>query len=188
MQHNEPLNIIGICGSLRSGSYTRQALCRTLDVIARGGTATTMLADATLQLPLCDGSPPESHAAVVQLREHVHQAHALIVASPEYCGTYSAVIKNVIEWLSPALLQHKVVGLLAVAEGLSAQGALAGLQHVCLAQGAWVLPYGVAMPLVQDIFTHPTRSFAQQQLQQLDRLGSSMLEAVQLFQREARVP
>lgn len=188
MTGSSHINVLGVCGSLRAESHTRRALEIALRSAQHAGADTAALAGDALRLPLCDGSVPDMHDMVVQLQAHVRRADALLLATPEYCGTLSAVMKNVVEWLSPDLLKSKVVGVLAVAEGMSAHGALAGLHQLCWAQGAWVLPFGVAVPLAHDVFRHPTRTFAQQYIQHLEHLGVAVLRAAQQFRHEVHTP
>jgi len=174
-----PIRTLGICGSLRTASYTRQALMIALAAAQRRGAETKLCSSAEVTLPLCDGRNEDLDPHVLNLRSQVQHADALLIGSPEYCGTFSAVLKNVIEWLSPNLLMGKVIGVLAVAEGGAAHGALSALQHICLLQGAWVLPFGVAVPFAQATFTQPERPFARQTMRQLDLLGTNLIEATQ---------
>ncbi len=179
-----PICILGICGSLRTVSYTRQALVIALAAAQRQGAETKLCSSAEITLPLCDGRDEDLDPHVLHLRAQVQHADVLLIGSPEYCGTFSAALKNVIEWLSPNLLMGKVIGVLAVAEGASAQGALSGLQQICLLQGAWVLPFGVTVPFAQTTFTQPERPFAQQTMRQLDLLGTNLIEAAQRLQKK----
>jgi NAD(P)H-dependent FMN reductase len=179
-----PIRMLGICGSLRTASYTRQALVIALAGAQRQGAETKLCSSEEITLPLCDGRDEDLDPHVLHLRDQVHHADALLIGSPEYCGTFSAALKNVIEWLNPDLLMGKVIGVLAVAEGASAQGAFSGLQQICLLQGAWVLPFGVAVPFAQTTFTQPERPFAQQTMRQLDLLGVHLIEAAQRLRKK----
>lgn len=50
------------------------------------------------------------HEAAAALRAAVTEADGLIVASPEYNHTYSAVAKNFIDWASRPLMQGAILG------------------------------------------------------------------------------
>lgn len=177
--------ILGICGSLRQPSRTRQAVERALAAASRQGAETELLYGDPLRLPLCDGRPESQLPPEVGfLRERVRAASALVLGSPEYCGTYSAVMKNVIEWLGSAVLEKKVVGVVTVAEGSSAQGSLRALRELCLLEGAWVIPAAAAVPLVERVFHQPESPFAQSVLRQVDALGAALPEAVRRLRRE----
>ncbi|NJO81369.1 MAG: hypothetical protein HC828_00505 [Blastochloris sp.] len=83
------------------------------------------------------------------------------------------------------MLIGKVVGVLAVAEGASAQGALGALQQICWLQGAWVLPLVVTVPFAHTTFSQPERPFAQQTMRQLDLLGTNLIETTQRLRKKA---
>jgi NAD(P)H-dependent FMN reductase len=178
--------ILGICGSLRHPSRTRQALERALAAAAREGAETALLHGDAVRLPLCDGRPEsEVPPEVAALRERAREAAALVLGSPEYCGTYSAVIKNVIEWLGTAILEKKVVGVVTVAEGASAQGSLRALRELCLLEGSWVIPAAAAIPFVEKVFTQPESPLSQSVLRHVDALGAALPEAIRrLRQRQ----
>lgn len=180
-----PIQVLGICGSLRTESYTRQAVAVALAAAQREGAEVITLSTAELMLPLCNGADPQRESEVMQLRARVQSAEALLIGSPEYCGTLSAVLKNIFEWLSPNVLVGKVIGVLAVAEGASAQGSLSALQQLCWLQGAWVLPLAVTVPFAHTTFSHPERPFAQQTMRQLDLLGTHLIEATQRLRKRA---
>ncbi|MGQ9550748.1 MAG: NADPH-dependent FMN reductase, partial [Roseiflexus sp.] len=96
----KPIRMLGICGSLRTASYTRQALVIALAAAQRQGADTKLCSSAEITLLLCDGRAEELDPHVLHLRDQIHHADALLIGSPEYCGTFSAALKNVIEWLS----------------------------------------------------------------------------------------
>jgi chromate reductase len=93
------LDIVGLCGSLRAGSYNRMAL----DLAARSvpGGATMEIVDYR-EVPLFDadvlarGLPP----AVAALRERIRRADGVVFASPEYNYSIPGVLKNMLDWVS----------------------------------------------------------------------------------------
>ena len=93
------VSILGICGSLRKGSYNMAAL-RTAIALKPAGMSVTV-ADIS-QLPLYDedvraqGFPPP----VETLRHQIAAADALLFACPEYNYSMTGVLKNAIDWAS----------------------------------------------------------------------------------------
>lgn len=93
------LQIAGIAGSLRQGSFNRGLL-----------RAATELAPATLRITIHDLLPiplynadVESRGApdaVGELRNAVRAADGLLIATPEYNHGVPGVLKNTIDWLS----------------------------------------------------------------------------------------
>lgn len=168
--------ILGICGSLRPGSYTRQALDRALAAARRSGLDTDMLNPGDLELPICDGSQPGPD--ISRLRERVERAPALVLATPEYCGTLSAALKNLIEWLGHDCLSGKLVAVIAVAAGNSADGSMNALRQLCVVQSMWLLPAPAPVPLAERVFGQPDDPFSRLVLEHLDRIGQMLPEAI----------
>ncbi|MDO8610210.1 MAG: NAD(P)H-dependent oxidoreductase [bacterium] len=112
--------IIGICGSLRKGSYNRIALEYVKKNIPENvdfeiieiGNLPFFNQDIEL-------NPPE---LVIQFREKIKNAQALIIASPEYNYSISSVLKNALEWGSRpyanSVLQRKPVAIMGVSTGM----------------------------------------------------------------------
>lgn len=174
-----PTHILALCGSLRADSYTWRAAREVLNAAQAEGASTELVAGNALQLPWCDGrGEPDFPASVRALRHKVATAGALVLATPEYCGTFSAVLKNAIEWIGPELLAGKVIGVVAVAAGPSADGALVALRELCLREGAWVIPARAAVPLAERVFGEPDEPFSQCVLEHLRALGTALPEAV----------
>ncbi len=94
-----PLSVLGICGSLRRGSYNGAALRAARDLAPAG---------MTLEIAELDGIPPYNEdiraaglpPAVVALRARIAAADALLIATPEYNFSIPGVLKNAIDWAS----------------------------------------------------------------------------------------
>ncbi len=84
----------------------------------------------------------------------MREATGVILATPEYHGSFSSVIKLVIENLGfPSGVSGKPVALLGVAAGqIGAIKALEHLRSVCSHVGAIVLPGPVSVAGVQQVF------------------------------------
>jgi len=94
----EQFRILGIAGSLRQSSYNRAALRAAADLVPEG---------ATLEIFDLDGIPPfnqdeEGHPAprVVEFKERIRAADAILFATPEYNYSIPGVLKNAIDWAS----------------------------------------------------------------------------------------
>lgn len=179
---SKTVSILGVCGSLRPGSFTLKALERVLEAAQGPDVETGIVHGEALQLPWCDGRPPDEAAPeVLSLLSRVRAADVLVLATPDYCGTFSAVLKNVLDWLAPDGLGGKVVGLVSVAGGPSADGSLTALREVCLRQAAWVIPIPAAVPLSNEVFGKPEAPFSRMMLDQLGELGRGIPQAARLL-------
>ena len=130
MSEARAIRVLGICGSLRKGSYNMAALRAALDLKPPG--MTIEIADIS-QFPLynedvrAQGFPPP----VEKLRQQIRAADALLFACPEYNYSMSGVLKNAIDWGSrppdqpfagkPAAIMGAAAGM---AGGARAQGDL----------------------------------------------------------------
>jgi NAD(P)H-dependent FMN reductase len=144
-----PCKIVGISGSLRSGSYTTLAVRLALKGAEELECQTKLIDLRDYQLLFCDGKDDESQFPkdVFRLREEVKQAHGIILGTPEYHGGYSGVLKNALDLMGFEEFEGKMLGLLGVSGGaMGAFGAMNGLREVGRALHAWVVPEQASIP------------------------------------------
>ncbi len=94
------LRVLAIPGSIRSGSYNR-ALLEAARVLARDSVEVDIYEDAG-RIPLFsqDLEGDLTPQSVLEFRSRIRSADALLIASPEYNGSISGVLKNLIDWAS----------------------------------------------------------------------------------------
>ena len=150
----DKVRVVGICGSLRTGSYTRMALTIALQGAEEAGAQTQLIDLRDYQLMFCDGGDSEKLPKdVVRLRDEVKRAHGIILATPEYHGGYSGVLKNSLDLMGFDEFEGKMLGLVGVSAGsMGALGALNALRSVGRAVHAWVVPEQAGVPHVDDVF------------------------------------
>jgi len=123
---------------------------------AREAGAQTRLIDLrTYQLILCDGKEDESGYPqdVFRMRQDVQAAQWIILATPEYHGGYSGVLKNALDLMGFEEFEGKMLGLVGVSGGtMGAFGALNNLRAVGRALHAWVIPEQVSIPEAWKVF------------------------------------
>jgi chromate reductase len=135
MSDAKPISVLGICGSLRQGSFNRAALNTAIELRPAG--MEVIVADIS-QIPLynedvrAQGFPPP----VETLRQQIKAADALLFACPEYNYSMSGVLKNAIDWASRPPDQPfagKPVAIISAAAGM-AGGARSQLhlRHSCV--------------------------------------------------------
>jgi FMN reductase len=151
--HNKGIRIVVINGSVRPNNYTSMASALVVDELKKDPKVTVhVINPLEYQLPF-PGTDPNA-AGTKRLQEEVRDATAVILATPEYHGSFSSVTKLVIENLGfPSVLAGKPVALLGVAAG--SIGAIKSLEHlrgVCSHIGAVVLPLPISVANVQQVF------------------------------------
>jgi NAD(P)H-dependent FMN reductase len=108
-------------------------------------------------LPFCNGDKKEpwpEYPAVALLRRLVREADALVLATPEYHGGMSGVLKNVLDLLDFEHLEGKVVGAISVLGGLSNCNALNDIRCVMRWCHAWVIPEQIAIGRARTVFAN----------------------------------
>ena len=154
-------------GSTRQQSFNRKLAHATADLARASGADVTLLELSSLDIPMynadleADGTPPD----VIKLKEIMEAHPAWIIVSPEYNGSYTALLKNTIDWASSPVKNHpvwssgskpfagKVIGLLSASPG--ALGGLRSLSHLNpLLQNlqCWICPQQFALGRAGEAF------------------------------------
>jgi len=89
-----------------------------------------------------------------KLQQLLSETDGIIISTPEYHGSFSSIVKLLIENLGfPSVLSGKPVSLLGVAGGsIGAIKSLEQLRSVCSHVGSIVLPGPVSIPNVHSVF------------------------------------
>jgi len=149
----KPLNVIGICGSLRKGSYTRMALAIALQGADELGAQTRILDLGDYDLTFVDGRDTPYPAGVQRLKKDVRAADGIIIGTPEYHAGMSGALKNALDLMGFEEFGGKMLGLVGVSGGaMGAVNALNSLRAVGRSLHAWVIPQQVAIPQGWKVF------------------------------------
>jgi chromate reductase len=151
-----PIRLLGIAGSLRSGSFNRALLRAAVELAPSGVEITTF--DELGALPFYDADVEAAGdpVAVRALRTAIDAADAILFVTPEYNDGTSAVLKNAIDWASRPP-QRALAGKLAAVMGASvtpsgARGGIDSVKRSLHRAGAELLDQQVAVPSVSDLF------------------------------------
>jgi chromate reductase len=129
------IQIIGFSGSLRTGSFN-SALLRAAAAVEIADCKVVI--ESIAGIPLYNGDDETAHGvpeSAARLKDAIAQAHALLIATPEYNNSIPGVVKNAIDWLSrpprdiPRVFGGKIVALM---------GASPGGFGTVLSQNAWL--------------------------------------------------
>ena len=144
--------IVAINGSVRYRNFTLKVLSLVIDELKKNKAIGVDLIKLTENELVRLAKSDKIYAASIQ--KLVQQATGIILATPEYHGSFSGAVKLVIDNLGfPSVLAGKPVALLGVASGqIGAIKALEHLRSVCSHVGSIVLPSPVSVPNVTDMF------------------------------------
>lgn len=153
------MRILGLCGSLRSGSYNRRLLAAaaaelphdvTLEVFER-------LADVPPYSEDRDGDE-RTPMVVRALRATIAAADAVLIATPEYNASVPGQLKNALDWASRPfpdnVLHGKPVAVVGASTGVfGAVWAQAELRKVLKTIGAHVIDGELPVGQAHQAFT-----------------------------------
>lgn len=149
------ISVVGICGSIRPDSYTRMTLKLALEGAREIGVKTKLIDLRDYHLIFCDGKEDESSYPedVFKLRREVKQAAGIILATPEYHGGFSGVLKNALDLMGFDEIEGKMIGLVGVSGGaMGAANALDSLRTIGRALHAWLIPEQASIPEAWKVF------------------------------------
>ncbi|OKH38632.1 NADPH-dependent FMN reductase [[Phormidium ambiguum] IAM M-71] len=171
------VKIVGIGGSLRNDSYSQLALKLAAQRIEALGAEVEILDLREMQLPFCNGekSYPD-YPDVKKLRNAVQQADGLILATPEYHGSVSGVMKNALDLMNFEQLSDKVTGLISVLGGQSNSNALNDLRVIMRWVHAWVIPEQIAIGQAWNAFSNDGKIVDEKLSQRFDEFAQSLVE------------
>lgn len=169
--------IVAISGSLRPNSYSYQALQQAVQRVEALGVEVEVLDLRTLDLPFCNGSDQyPNHPDVARLRQTVAEADGLILATPEYHGSVSGVLKNALDLMSFDQLSGKVTGLISVLGGQPNSNALNDLRLIMRWVHAWVIPEQIALGQVWKAFGEDGKLLDENLSKRFDAFAQSLVE------------
>ncbi|MFO0983398.1 MAG: NAD(P)H-dependent oxidoreductase [Planctomycetota bacterium] len=190
--------ILALAGSTRTESFNKKLIRIAADGARAAGAEVTLIDLRDHPLPLYDGDleatqglPANAHAMRALFLAH----QGLLIASPEYNSSITAVLKNTIDWVSrpvpdePPLAPFidKVAALMSASPG--ALGGLRGLVHLRSILGnikVIVLPEQVSVPRANEAFHADGSLKDQKQQAQVQRLGRGLAEFLDRLARSAK--
>lgn len=151
--------IVGIGGTLASGSHTEAALNCCLGAARRLGAETRLFGGEFLsRLPMFDPRQREPSPAQLELVTTIRAADGVIIATPGYHGSVSAPVKNALDTLeltakdAAPYFDTRPVGAIVTAYGAQATGsALLALRTIAHALRGWPTPFGAGL-IAPDLF------------------------------------
>ena len=187
-----PSKLLIFAGSTRQASFNRK-LAHAAAAQARSASAeVTLIELADFDVPLYNadleakGTPPD----VMKLKHIMFEHPAWIICSPEYNGSYTALLKNTIDWVSSPVKSDpawqdgfksftgKVVGVLSASPG--AMGGLRSQSHLVpllLNMQCWVAPKTFALGKAGEAFDAEGKLISEFHVKQLQAVIDQVLFA-----------
>jgi len=152
------MKILVFAGSTRADSFNRKLALAAAEALRKAGMEVTVVDLSDYAMPLYDGDMEAARglpAHAKAFKELVRSHDALVIASPEYNGSFPAVVKNTIDWISRpeagerhlAAFRGKKAMLLSTSPGPG--GGRRGMRHLrelLEMIGVGVIATQVAMP------------------------------------------
>jgi FMN reductase len=144
---NEPIRIAGVCGAMTKGSSTSKALAIALKGAAEYDAETSLLELHDFDLVFAGSVPPDEYPPdVLRMRRAIRESQGIILATPEYHGSLTGTLKNMLDLMSIEEFETKIIGLIGVAGGhIGAINSLNTMKTICRNLHCWVLPQEVSI-------------------------------------------
>lgn len=172
------MKIVGIAGSLRSGSYSHQALNVAIQRVAALGAEVEVLDLRSLNLPFCDGGDEyPDYPDVEKLKQTVKEADGIILVTPEYHGSVSGVLKNALDLMGFDEFTGKVTGAISILGGQSNNNSLNDLRVITRWIHAWMIPEQIAVGQAWKAFGEDGKLVDEKLSQRFDAFAQSLVES-----------
>jgi NAD(P)H-dependent FMN reductase len=144
---NEVIRIVGICGAMTKGSSMSKALAVALRGAAEYDADVSLLELHDFDLVFAGSVRPDEYPPdVLRMRQAIRESQGIILATPEYHGSLTGALKNMLDLMSIEDFETKIVGLVGVAGGhIGAINSLTTMKTICRNLHCWVLPQEVSI-------------------------------------------
>ena len=178
--------ILAFAGSSRSDSFNKKLVKVAAEGARDAGAEVTFIDLRDYPMPIYDGDLETQEGLpenAKKLKKIFLEHHGLLVSSPEYNSSISALLKNAIDWVSRpvpgesplACFDKKVVGLMAASPG--ALGGLRGLVTVRSIFGnikCTVIPEQVAVAKANEAFAEDGTMKDEKQQSAIKNIGAQV--------------
>ena len=178
------MHILGLCGSLRTGSLNRRLL-----EVARGHLpdgATLDISDHVAALPLFDEDLEVEPLpdAVQRFHAAIRESDAILVASPEYNGSLTGPLKNALDWASrpggDAVLSGKPLAVVGASPSrFGAAWAQAETRRIADRIGARVVPLELPVAKADEALTAAGELRDPELVGRLQRMMTALVDLTQ---------
>ncbi|PZD97606.1 NADPH-dependent FMN reductase [Paenibacillus sambharensis] len=175
------MKITLIAGSNRKDATSTKLLHYIRSLMQTEGIGVTLIDLYETPLPFYSADETSSHPHVKHLLEAVSQADGLVLATPEYHGSISGVLKNALDYVSGSIVGGKPVLSVSSAGGAVGVSSLTQLQAIVRNLHGINSPEWISIGSSQRFFDEdgapldePTRVRVTQALNQFIRLTTAL--------------
>ncbi len=177
------VRLLAFAGSSRRDSLNRKLLTAAMEAVREAGAEVTLIDLNDHVLPLYQGDledaqglPPAAAALVALIQSH----HGLLIASPEYNGMVTPLLKNTIDWCTRAdenPFAGKVAAVVSASPGpFGGAKSLQQAQQLLFKLGCHVVPGGTTLAHADKAFDAEGRLTDARALKSLKALAASLVE------------
>jgi len=182
--------ILALAGSTRRDSFNKRIVAVAAEAARAAGAEVEVVDLRDYPMPLFDQDAEADFGkpeAARQLKAKMIASDGFLIASPEYNGSITGVLKNAIDWVSrpdegearPGLtaFRGKVVTLMSASPGgLGGLRGLAHLRDILSGVGCIVMPQQVAVPASHEQFDDAGTLKSEGTRLRLEALGTSLAD------------
>ncbi len=147
MNPESSIRITAVCSSLSMRSTTKMALELALKGAREYDVSTSLIQLRDYKLVFYGEVDEENYPPdVFRLRKELKESQGIILGTPEYHGSLSGALKNMLDLMSTDEFERKIVGIVGVAGGhTGAINSLNTMRTIGRNLHCWVLPQEVSI-------------------------------------------
>ncbi len=193
------MQLLIFAGSTRQNSFNRRLATAAARIATDAGATVSHIELADFDIPMynADLEAQGTPADVMRLKQLMFEHPAWIICSPEYNGSYTALLKNTIDWVSSPVksdpqwrdgfksFRGKVVGMLSASPG--ALGGLRSQSHLApllINSQCWLAPKAFALGRAAEAFDEQGALINEDHRKSLSAVIEQVLWAAQRLQAQ----
>ena len=158
------MKVLAFSGSTRADSYNKKLVLEAAEMARKAGATVTVVDLKDYSLPFYDGDLEAKEglpAKAKQFQQLMMKNDGIIIASPEYNASVSAILKNLLDWTSRGekggysaeAFSGKKFAIMSASPGKGGGArSLAQLRTILEACGGTVIPKQVSVPEASQAF------------------------------------
>ena len=179
-----PLSILGIAGSYGITSKNGLLLSKALSKCKELGAEIHVWDHVEKPLPLVGAEGCWQDSNVKEFQALATECDGYILASPEYHGTMSGVMKNTLDWIYKDHVGGNSFGLMSTLGGVTNSNTLNHMRIAVRWIHGWCVPEQVAVGKIKEAFDEENNLVDPDIAERVDALAVSVVKAAQMLKEE----